>query len=104
VLRPGEEYAWLLDYFVAGSAIGFISVNTGIGSYADGTALRFVNGPGFPTGTRADNFALDNWFEDPFTDFAFELTYTSVPVPEPGASLLVVGGILVALRRRRSRP
>jgi hypothetical protein len=100
-LQPGREYAWILDHFVVGNPVGFVSMSTGLGDYAGGVALRFVNGPSFPPGTRQDHFA-SNWLIDPFNDFAFQLNITQVP--EPSAFLLFclgLGGLRLARHRRR---
>lgn len=79
LLQPGRDYAWILDHFVVGNEGAFVSMGTGTGSYSDGRAFRFINGPSFLTGTRQDHFATDNWFVSDDPDFAFQLEFTILP-------------------------
>ena len=105
LLQPGRDYAWILDYFVVGNPTPFVSMSTGLGSYLDGTAFSFPNGPFFPTGTRQDHFASNNWFLRQDQDLAFQLNFTPVAVPEPATLLLVslgLGGLVVVRRRMQA--
>ena len=82
LLQPERDYAWIVDHFVVGNAMAFVSMGTGLGNYLNGTAFSFPNGPFFPAGTRADHFASNNWFIQADRDFAFQLAFTPVPEPE----------------------
>jgi hypothetical protein len=81
LLQPGRDYAWILDYFVAGNPQTLVSMETGLGSYPDGTGFSFLNGPFFPAVTRQDHFASNNWFVQADRDFAFQLNLSAVPPP-----------------------
>lgn len=98
-LQPNHDYAWILDYFVVRDPTAFVSMGTGLGSYPDGTAFSFPNGPFFPGGTRQDHFASNNWFVQQDQDFAFQLSFT--PVPEPATLLLFGLGLSGLLFVRR---
>ena len=106
LLQPEHDYAWILDYFVVGNPTAFVSMGTGLGSYPDGTAFSFPNGPFSPAGTRQDHFASNNWFVQQNQDFAFQLNFTPVAaVPEPATLLLFglgLGGLLVLRRGIRA--
>jgi len=83
LLQPDRDYAWILDYFVVrdeGTSVS-IDMNTGLGSYPDGMAYCFPNGPFFPAGTREDHFSGNNWLEQEDYGFAFQLEFTSVSAP-----------------------
>lgn len=103
-LQPEHDYAWILDYFVTGDPTAFVSMGTGLGSYADGSAFSFPNGPFFPGGTRQDQFASNNWFVRQDQDFAFQLNFTPVAVPWPSSLLLFGSCVLIvfAYGRRTS--
>lgn len=78
VLESDRDYAWILDHFVVGTG-AFVSMGTGLGDYPDGMTFRFVNGPFFPSGTREDHFASNNWFVEGDRGFAFQLEFTRSP-------------------------
>ncbi len=81
VLQPDRDYAWILDYFVAGDEGAHVDMNTGLGSYPDGMAYCFPNGAYFPAGAREDHFSSNSWFAEEGYDFAFQLEFTSVSAP-----------------------
>ena len=107
LLQPEHDYAWIMDYFAvrnpSDDPIDRVNMSVGLGSYPsdmgqgnypDGVAFSFFNGPFYPSGTRQDHFASNNWGVQENRDFAFQLDFT--PIPEP-ASLsllgLVTGGL-----------
>ena len=102
-LQSEQEYAWILDHFAVGDPTDFVAMGTGLGSYLEGNAFSFPNGPFFPAGTREDHFASSNWFVQEDRDFAFQLNFDTTPdaVPEPRTGLISSLGLLSFLFARR---
>lgn len=80
-LKPGEKYAWILDYFANATPGAVVSISTGVdlsGSYAGGVPFCFFSGPLLPSGTRADHFASNNWMIDIYSqkNLAFTLEFS----------------------------
>lgn len=102
-LAPGEQYAWILDSFVVSDGLHSTS-STGIdllAAYADGQEIFLDLGP-FPSGTRAEHFAMD-WGTGPGNDLAFLLTFEPSAISLPGSFPLLATGLAVMLAFRLAR-